>query len=63
MATIVLKHNETAVDAKAPHCRKCDRPMSISRVDTKMSETGIKSSMTYECIRCGATEVLNTRAP
>jgi ribosomal protein L40E len=62
MATTILKHNEMAVDTKAPHCRKCDRPMSISRVDTKVGETGIRSSMTYECIRCGATEVMTTRA-
>jgi hypothetical protein len=48
MGTTILKHNEMAVDTKAPHCRKCDRPVSISRVDTKVSETGIRSSMTYE---------------
>jgi len=61
MATILLNHKEAAVEPNAPHCQKCDRPMSISRIQTKVSDSGIQSSKNYECPRCGTKEVITGR--
>jgi hypothetical protein len=42
------------------HCPKCSKAMVISRVETKVASTGIKSSKTYECVLCGTTEMVST---
>ena len=60
MATILLNHKEAAVDRDALHCPKCGKVMGISRVVTRVADTGIKSNKTYECVICGTTEVVST---
>ena len=42
------------LEKEAPPCPRCSQQMSLTRVDTQLSDTGIKSKRDYECIRCGA---------
>jgi hypothetical protein len=62
MAALVLNRTQKTevIDASAPNCVKCRSKMVATRVDTKVSETGIGSSKTYECTRCGMTELVWT---
>jgi hypothetical protein len=65
MASTVLKqHNKAEViDRAAPHCMKCGNFMVATRVDTEVSDTGIHSTKTYECTRCGLRELIRNERP
>jgi hypothetical protein len=65
MASIFLqRHNKAEViDRAVPHCAKCGNPMVATRVDTKVSDTGLHSTKTYECTRCGLRELVWNERP
>jgi uncharacterized protein with PIN domain len=60
MASTVLQRNNKIeiIDRAAPRCMECSKPMAATRVDTTVSDSGIHSTKTYECSRCGSSELV-----
>lgn len=46
------------LERDAPDCGVCGKPMSISKLDTQILDSHIRSKRTYECIYCGKKETI-----
>lgn len=57
-------HNEKTlppdevIERDAPNCGTCGKGMSISKVETQVSDSSIRSKRTYECIYCGKKQAV-----
>jgi hypothetical protein len=61
-------HNEKTLppdelmERDGPSCRTCGERMSISKVETQLSDSTIRSKRTYECIYCGEKEIVRVES-
>jgi DNA-directed RNA polymerase subunit RPC12/RpoP len=46
------------MERDGPNCAACGKRMSISKVETQVSDAGIRSKRTYDCIYCGVKETV-----
>jgi hypothetical protein len=46
------------MERDGPNCGACGKGMSISKVETQVSDAGTRSKRTYECIYCGTKQAV-----
>ena len=52
---------DEALDAPAPACPACGRPMWLLRFTRRASDDGVSDLRSYECRNCGALKDVSAR--